>query len=295
MIEKNQEPNESSLISDLVVNLNKFTDRILELEGNLKNKELQVVNLSEASSNTISNLSFELENVRVKITELQEKLSLKEKDNSELQKLLGSTADKVITLKQEEKEKNARIEDLNKKLESLTGSILKREQDEKRLDSVITEKEKLILTQSKQLEEMKSQIRGLSEEISEKRAVIEKQTQEIKSLEKKTQELKILVSEKDKLITEKLKSEQVLTAKLTDYVEKEKLLLKDLTSDERFILYKLEEHKDKLDYKTLMSYCEEKFEGLRLILKKLKEKGILEYDGAIPNFTSEIKLMRKLI
>ncbi len=294
-MEKNQELKESSIISELVVNLNNFTNKIAELEGNLKSKESQVMNLSEASSNTIANLSFELENVRLTIGDLQDKLLVKEKDNYQLQKLLGSTADKIKALKEEEKEKNARIDDLNKKLELLNGTILNREQDEKRLDSIIAEKEKLIETQSKQLEAMKNQIQGLSQEISEKRAVIEKQTQEIKSLEKKTQELNVLVSEKDKLIGEKVKSEEVLTAKLSDYVEKEKFLVKDLSNEERYILYKLQEHKDQLDYKTLMSYCEEKFEGLRLILKKLKDKGIVEYDGAIPSFKSEIKLMRKLI
>lgn len=302
MVEKNQEPNESGLISELMTNLDKFTDRIAELEGNLKNKQMQVLNLSEASSATIVNLSFELENVRRKIGELQNqleeaytKLSLREKDNFQLQKLLGSVTDKLKALKDQEKEKNLEIEVLNKKLESLNSTILKREQDEKRLDIVINEKEKLIETQNRQIELMNEKIQNLSREISEKQSVIENQTQEIKVLEQKTQELKNLVSEKDKLISEKEKSEEQLSAKLSDFVEKEKLLAQDLNNDERFILFKLQQHNNKLDYKSLMVYCEEKFEGLRLILKKLKEKGIVDYDGAIPMFTSEIKLIRKLI
>ena len=45
-----------------------------------------------------------------------------------------------------------------------------------------------------------------------------------------------------------------------------------------------------MSYKTLQTACEDKFEGLRLILKKLKEAGIVNFEGIIPTFSSEITL-----
>ena len=54
----------------------------------------------------------------------------------------------------------------------------------------------------------------------------------------------------------------------------------------------VEEKADKtLGYKELQSLCEEKFGGVRLILKKLKEKGVVAYEGEIPNFNSIIRLI----
>ena len=45
-------------------------------------------------------------------------------------------------------------------------------------------------------------------------------------------------------------------------------------------------------YKALQDYCAEEFEGVRLILKKLKEKGIVDYEGVIPGFSAEITLIK---
>ena len=66
----------------------------------------------------------------------------------------------------------------------------------------------------------------------------------------------------------------------------------ELTEEEKFIVEKLKEKGGKLNYKELQILCEDEFEGVRLILKKLKEKGIVEYEGMIPGFSAEIELIR---
>ena len=65
------------------------------------------------------------------------------------------------------------------------------------------------------------------------------------------------------------------------------------TEEEKFIIEKLKENGGKLNYKELQSLCQEKFEGVRLILKKLKDKMIVEYEGNIPGFSAEIELIRE--
>jgi hypothetical protein len=69
--------------------------------------------------------------------------------------------------------------------------------------------------------------------------------------------------------------------------------MSELTIEEKFIINKLEENGEKLDFKKLQSLCEDKFEGVRLILKKLKEKGYVFYDGVMPMYDSIIELMKK--
>ncbi len=68
--------------------------------------------------------------------------------------------------------------------------------------------------------------------------------------------------------------------------------METLNNDEKFIVEKLNESGKTINYRKLQSLCEEKFEGVRLVLKKLKEKGIVDYDGVIPAFNSEIKLLK---
>jgi hypothetical protein len=65
----------------------------------------------------------------------------------------------------------------------------------------------------------------------------------------------------------------------------------EMTDEEHFIVKKLKENGGKLNYKELQSLCEDEFEGVRLILKKLKEKGIVDYEGMIPGFSAEIELI----
>ena len=67
----------------------------------------------------------------------------------------------------------------------------------------------------------------------------------------------------------------------------------EIDENENFIIQKLLENDKVMSYKDLQTICEDKFEGLRLILKKLKDKGIIDFDGPIPGFSSEITLYRE--
>lgn len=68
--------------------------------------------------------------------------------------------------------------------------------------------------------------------------------------------------------------------------------MSELSIEEEFIVKKLEENGGKLNYRELQTLCQEEFEGVRLILKKLKEKEIVSYDGIIPGYSAEIELKR---
>ncbi len=70
--------------------------------------------------------------------------------------------------------------------------------------------------------------------------------------------------------------------------------MSELTEEETFIIDKLKEKGGKLNYKELQILCEDEFEGVRLILKKLKEKGIVTYEGMIPGFSAVIELIRDI-
>jgi len=69
--------------------------------------------------------------------------------------------------------------------------------------------------------------------------------------------------------------------------------LEDLSPEEKFIYDKLEENDGKIGYKALQNLCADEFEGVRLVLKKMKEKGIVNFEGMIPGFSSEIELIKK--
>ena len=69
--------------------------------------------------------------------------------------------------------------------------------------------------------------------------------------------------------------------------------MSDITEEEKFIIEKLKEKGGRLNYKELQILCEDQFEGVRLILKKLKEKGIVDYEGMIPGFSAEIELIKE--
>ena len=70
--------------------------------------------------------------------------------------------------------------------------------------------------------------------------------------------------------------------------------MSEITEEEKFIIEKLKEKGGKLNYKELQILCEDQFEGVRLILKKLKEKGIVDYEGMIPGFSAEIELLKEI-
>ena len=67
--------------------------------------------------------------------------------------------------------------------------------------------------------------------------------------------------------------------------------MSDLSIEEKFIIQKLKENGGKLNYKELQTLCQEEFEGVRLILKKLKEKMIVNYEGVIPGYSAVIDLL----
>ena len=69
--------------------------------------------------------------------------------------------------------------------------------------------------------------------------------------------------------------------------------MSDLSIEEEFIIKKLKENGGRLNYKVLQTLCQEEFEGVRLILKKLKEKEIVKYEGLIPGYSAEIELTDK--
>ncbi|MHA2392221.1 MAG: hypothetical protein ACXAEX_09620 [Promethearchaeota archaeon] len=70
--------------------------------------------------------------------------------------------------------------------------------------------------------------------------------------------------------------------------------MSDLSNEENFIIKKLKENDGKINYKELQILCQDEFEGVRLILKKLKEKGIVDYEGMIPGFSAEIELVKEI-
>nr|MDO8116963.1 hypothetical protein [Candidatus Sigynarchaeota archaeon] len=53
----------------------------------------------------------------------------------------------------------------------------------------------------------------------------------------------------------------------------------------------LRDHGGKMKYSDLNTIFSEKFEGLRLVLKKMKETGNVDFDGDMPSTTSLIKLL----
>ena len=66
--------------------------------------------------------------------------------------------------------------------------------------------------------------------------------------------------------------------------------MSELSKEENYIIKKLKENGGILNYKNLQTLCQEEFEGVRLILKKLKEKNIVDYEGIIPGYSAEIEL-----
>ncbi|MBD3186363.1 hypothetical protein GF325_06000 [Candidatus Bathyarchaeota archaeon] len=65
------------------------------------------------------------------------------------------------------------------------------------------------------------------------------------------------------------------------------------TDEQQFVLDMLEQNGGELGYKELNAAFSEKFEGLRLLLKKMKSLGIVDFDGMIPGFSATITLLLK--
>jgi len=66
----------------------------------------------------------------------------------------------------------------------------------------------------------------------------------------------------------------------------------DFEAEYKEIMNVLEEHGGELEYKTLNEILADKFEGVRLRLKTMKEKGIVDFEGIVPSFSSKIKLIK---
>ena len=67
----------------------------------------------------------------------------------------------------------------------------------------------------------------------------------------------------------------------------------NLSVEEKFILNAIKESGENgksISYKKLQDICADEFEGVRLILKKLKGKNFVDFDGMIPGFSSVITL-----
>ena len=64
----------------------------------------------------------------------------------------------------------------------------------------------------------------------------------------------------------------------------------DAEAEYEEIIAVLKEHKGSLDYKILNEIVSEKFEGVRLRLKTMKDKGLVDFEGMVPSFSSIITL-----
>nr|MDO8109254.1 hypothetical protein [Candidatus Sigynarchaeota archaeon] len=65
------------------------------------------------------------------------------------------------------------------------------------------------------------------------------------------------------------------------------------SKEEEFILKTLADGKGEMGFKELNEKCSSHFEGCRIILKKLKEQGLVMFDGVVPAFGAKIKLVKQ--
>jgi hypothetical protein len=71
---------------------------------------------------------------------------------------------------------------------------------------------------------------------------------------------------------------------------KEKMEPIDHEAEYQAIIEVLKEHGGELDYKELNEILADRFEGVRLRLKTMKAKGLVEFEGVVPSFGAKIKL-----
>ena len=64
----------------------------------------------------------------------------------------------------------------------------------------------------------------------------------------------------------------------------------DAEAEYNEILKVLQANGGKMDYKKLNEALAEQFEGIRLRLKTMKEKGLVDFEGIVPSFSSIISL-----
>jgi predicted transcriptional regulator len=63
----------------------------------------------------------------------------------------------------------------------------------------------------------------------------------------------------------------------------------ELSNEEQRVIDVIQENGGSVAYKDLQDTLANEFEGVRLILKKLKEKGLVDYEGMIPGFSAQIR------
>ena len=71
--------------------------------------------------------------------------------------------------------------------------------------------------------------------------------------------------------------------------------MESLSEEEQFILKQIKDHGENgttIPYKTLQNLCADEFEGVLLILKKMKGKDLLTYEGMIPGYDAVIELTK---
>ena len=64
----------------------------------------------------------------------------------------------------------------------------------------------------------------------------------------------------------------------------------DAEAEYKEILSVLRANGGEMDYKTLNETLADKFEGIRLRLKTMKEKGLVTFEGVVPSFDSIIRI-----
>ena len=67
----------------------------------------------------------------------------------------------------------------------------------------------------------------------------------------------------------------------------------DVEEEIEEILRVIREHGGEMDYKALNEIVGEKYEGVRLRLKTMKSKGLVNFDGVVPGFSAIISLADK--
>ena len=64
----------------------------------------------------------------------------------------------------------------------------------------------------------------------------------------------------------------------------------DYEAEYKAIIEVLKDYQGEIEYKTLNEILADQFEGIRLRLKTMKEKGLVDFEGVVPAFDSIIKL-----
>lgn len=298
----------SKKIDNITFQLGALSGTIAVLQEKLEEANYQVKLEQEYSSklqgeigdlkSKVKELEKKEEDLNLKLKDLDDSIFKREADKQKLDNLIKEKEDiiegqnkQIDTMKEnlsnlnkEVSKKEDHIQEQNSQLEQMQGYIEK-------LSFDITENEEQIESQNQQIQKMNQEVNTLENKISDKELLIKKQKYEILDLDNQIKDLSSLMESKEQLIVEQERKLAELQGKLEQYVEKEKKTMLEFSTEERYIVDKLQEHNKIIDYKTLVTYCEEKFEGVRLICKKLKDKGVIEYEGVLPGFSSEIKLI----